>query len=581
MSEICLINENVPNAKQPDNITIKLKEHQLKLLQKCYDLENNTISDLVNKNVVNTKMGIIGDTVGSGKSLVILSLITQNNIYREDNNYTSYNELITLYKINSKIYNNKNTNILVVPHNIFIQWQEYIKIYTLIDTYYINTKKQLINIDYTKQLILISASMYNTFADNIEHLNFKFLRLIFDEADSINISRCRKVNANFYWFITSSINNLIYPTGLYYRDKTIIGIPKNGFIKDIFKSLQYANINRYIYLKNSDKLIKKSFDLPEPIINNIICKNTKIRNILQNIVSQDVQQMICAGDINGAIHSLGLEITNDTNLITIISNDLYSLLNNKKLELDLIEKREYRYNNKKITDIKKKEKEINEIEIKINQIKTRIEESNIDPITLDKIENPIIVKCCKQVFDFISITTLISMSENPKCPMCRTIITKDSLVSMNNGIISFKPLIEKAIEYNYLDYTKNENLEYIIKNKVQKNAKIIIFSKYNATFDDNILPILNSLNMNFKELKGHSTTIANIINKYKSIDENAIDILFLNAQYSGSGLNLENTTDIIIYHKMDKSLQTQVIGRAQRIGRKNQLKVWNLLYEDE
>ena len=41
------------------------------------------------------------------------------------------------------------------------------------------------------------------------------------------------------------------------------------------------------------------------------------------------------------------------------------------------------------------------------------------------------------------------------------------------------------------------------------------------------------------------------------------------------------TTDIIIYHKLDINTETQVIGRAQRYGRKAPLIINYLLYEHE
>ena len=52
-------------------------------------------------------------------------------------------------------------------------------------------------------------------------------------------------------------------------------------------------------------------------------------------------------------------------------------------------------------------------------------------------------------------------------------------------------------------------------------------------------------------------------------------------QNFGSGLNLQMTTDIIIYHKLTKSMEEQVIGRAQRIGRIDSLKVTYLQFDRE
>ncbi len=57
----------------------------------------------------------------------------------------------------------------------------------------------------------------------------------------------------------------------------------------------------------------------------------------------------------------------------------------------------------------------------------------------------------------------------------------------------------------------------------------------------------------------------------------------MNANYIGAGINIEQATDIIFFHKINKNLENQVIGRALRLDRnKNlQLNVYNLLYDFE
>jgi SNF2 family DNA or RNA helicase len=68
------------------------------------------------------------------------------------------------------------------------------------------------------------------------------------------------------------------------------------------------------------------------------------------------------------------------------------------------------------------------------------------------------------------------------------------------------------------------------------------------------------------------------MNRYKREE---VNLLAINSRFYGSGLNLENTTDIIMFHKFDSEVEKQVIGRAQRMGREKALKVWYLLYDNE
>jgi hypothetical protein len=583
---IYIINENENNAKQPEKINILLKPHQLKMLNKCLQLEQSKIINRENNNIIKTSIGIIGDKVGSGKSYIILGLICNN--YNINNNNMQIIHHNPLFKIYSDIYCKliyKNINILIVPHNIFQQWKLYINNIN-ISVEYIKTQNQLKDIQFNTELILISSTLYNKFADIVNNNKYIFSRVIFDEADSIKIPACKEIKSYFYWFVTSSIKNLLYPTGHYSWTNNLLnnirGICHNGFIKNTFVNLYQLDIHnnrqniKYIFLKNDDKLIKKSFTIPDPIIHHIICKNPTILNILNDIISDKIQKMINAGDIVSAIKEIDIQKTNETNLIKLVAMDLYNELDNKKIDLESIMKKNYKDLNKKENDINSINNEINILEDKINNIKNRLNDNNIDPITYEEIQNKIIVNCCKQLFDFESISKYISSTNNPKCPMCRTIISKDNLILIdnndNNLNINNDSLLNKELD-------KQDQLDLIFSNKIKNNARIIIFSEFSNTYE-NIINIMSKHNINFKEMKGNSNVINHIINWYKD-DENVKKVLFLNARYYGSGLNLENTSDLIIYHKMDTELEMQIIGRAQRCGRINILNIWKLLYENE
>lgn len=583
---IYIINENENNAKQPEKINILLKPHQLKMLNKCLQLEQSKIINKENNNIIKTSIGIIGDKVGSGKSYIILGLICNN--YNINNNNMQIIHHNPLFKIYSDIYCKliyKNINILIVPHNIFQQWKLYINNIN-ISVEYIKTQNQLKDIQFNTELILISSTLYNKFADIVNNNKYIFSRVIFDEADSIKIPACKEIKSYFYWFVTSSIKNLLYPTGHYCWINNLLnnirGICHNGFIKNTFVNLYQLDIHnnrqniKYIFLKNDDELIKKSFTIPDPIIHYIMCKNPTILNILNDIISDKIQKMINAGDIVSAIKEIDIQKTNETNLIKLVAMDLYNELDNKKIDLESIMKKNYKDLNKKENDINSINNEINILEDKINNIKNRLNDNNIDPITYEEIQNKIIVNCCKQLFDFESISKYISSTNNPKCPMCRTIISKDNLILIdnndNNLNINNDSLLNKELD-------KQDQLDLIFSNKIKNNARIIIFSEFSNTYE-NIINIMSKHNINFKEMKGNSNVINHIINWYKD-DENVKKVLFLNARYYGSGLNLENTSDLIIYHKMDTELEMQIIGRAQRCGRINILNIWKLLYENE
>jgi SNF2 family DNA or RNA helicase len=122
---------------------------------------------------------------------------------------------------------------------------------------------------------------------------------------------------------------------------------------------------------------------------------------------------------------------------------------------------------------------------------------------------------------------------------------------------------------------KTTNLEIIVQSKM--NAKILIFSCYDTSLMS-ITPILNKHGIKYDYLKGNGGHINNVIRNYKTGDTN---VLLVNTMYFGSGFNMENTTDIIMFHKFDSEIEKQVIGRAQRIGRTLPLNVWYLVHDNE
>ena len=69
-----------------------------------------------------------------------------------------------------------------------------------------------------------------------------------------------------------------------------------------------------------------------------------------------------------------------------------------------------------------------------------------------------------------------------------------------------------------------------------------------------------------------------LIERFKNND---INVLLLNTEYYGTGLNLQFATDIVLYHRFTKEFEEQIIGRAQRMGRTTKLNVYYLMYENE
>ena len=94
----------------------------------------------------------------------------------------------------------------------------------------------------------------------------------------------------------------------------------------------------------------------------------------------------------------------------------------------------------------------------------------------------------------------------------------------------------------------------------------------------NIINILKKNEFRYASIKGPVDHIRKTLQRYKEED---VNVLLLNSRLYGSGMNLEFTTDVIMFHKVDSEIEKQIIGRAQRYPRTNALNVHYFLYDNE
>ena len=200
----------------------------------------------------------------------------------------------------------------------------------------------------------------------------------------------------------------------------------------------------------------------------------------------------------------------------------------------------------------------------MNLIEERINESSLCMICLENPENKTITKCCQNSFCLNCLTQWCKRKNN--CPLCK------HTLNIENDVYIVNSKEKKQVKQ---DPTKLQGLHNILTSKFNKDSKFLIFSDYENSFNE-IENILEDLSINYARLKGNS--INKNVDKYKNGN---LQVLLINSSNYGSGLNLENTTDLIMFHKFENELETQVIGRAQRLGRKNSLNVYYLLNKNE
>jgi hypothetical protein len=305
---------------------------------------------------------------------------------------------------------------------------------------------------------------------------------------------------------------------------------------------------------------------------NVICRAPLTQRIVSAAVPAEVQQLLHGGDIAGAISALGVKTEDATSLIDAVTLNLKKELKRLRDTYAFKESQEYATAQSKDNALKSLDEKIKRTEESIKNIQDRIEgfKNEMCPICYDEPSQPLVTPCCSRVFCGQCILTCITRS--PACPMCRTQIpikglTKFVLKKEETVIVEAEPAeqLEK----------KSDALLRIFKENPE--GRFLVFGRYDNPFtaiEDGVA----SLGLRVKQLKGNKDSVASTLRAFQSGD---LRCLLLNSHYAGSGLNITAATHVILLHAMTHEEEKQILGRSQRLGRKDPLTFIKLLNKDE
>lgn len=559
------LNEQSNAIAQPVGLKLELMEHQKRSIFAMIDLESHgkvgakNILFFGNENkdlIINTKIGILGDLMGAGKSFIVIALCLMKKYVETREIYYSSDKYVNIQRIFENCINSK-TNLIIIPDHLELQWTEFFKVSSEIVTmvYNKNTVKNNTKfiINDNVDIILVTSDMFSKFI--IEFPNINWNRIFIDEADSIKIQD-HELLANFIWLITGT------PSG--------IAVSKSKYIKNIFgKNINW--ITDVLTVKNNNEYLKSSLNLPA--INRIVtnCNTPTELTILKDFIPNSVIQMINAGNIQEAVKALNCHVDTKDNIFVVIRHGIENNIYNKKLDIETEEKK--KLNGLKLEEslikIKRLKKSICNLESRLKAIQTKIKESEeqICPVCMGEIEkNPVLLNCCGTFFCLECLAFAGKGKHN--CMFCMAPIDKKSIHVIKNN--SDNDQLKK--KKTFVLKNKIDALMDIISNST---GGVLVFANFHETFEK-IKDVINTNNITNDILKGNS--IAKTLEKFNN---KKIKVLMLNAANFGAGLNLQSATDIVIYHRFTNEIEEQVIGRAQRIGRTSKLNVHYLIHENE
>lgn len=541
---------------QPKSFKTKLFYHQLRAV-KLMEEQENQFEFIKNGQRIVRRVNVLGDMTGFGKTYEMLALIarTKNRWIKLRRN----EELLFHMYDNEKepITKIKRIDVYITPLHLIRQLEQEVILRTNIK--YVKFEKHA---DFSQELgnadlVLLCNSVASTFLScNKQPL----YRIIIDEADTTKLPRSEifmSLKVEFFWLMTATYQSFLQPQvdlGSVFLTK-LVNTP--GF---------KANFEHFL-VKNSDQMILDSFSRNfEVIETEYQCRTSTLINSMLQYVDDDIQDDLRNGKISTAMNKLGAKKTG--NLSKVIQNNIEQEIKRNK-------------NN---------EKEIERLNKKLQNLLSDIKKLAQEPCIIcydecsdgEQATDCTVTPCCQHLAcSECLVQWIIQCKKTHKalnCPCCRMPMSADGLMYLASEVVDEEDdrlkiendsiVVEETTD-NFVDnakkvtadITKEGKISAIIKNN--PNGYFLIYSELHQMTE-----IAHEIGSQAREVKGSRIEQEKIIDGYQ---KGLYRYLFMNPLSKAAGLNLEMTTDIIMFKRYKKETMIQIRGRALRMNRKNNI----------
>ena len=614
---------NHPQISQPAAIKIPLRDHQRTLAAACAGHEARMLAGITQydssgrKYITRGSVGLIGDPVGAGKSLSVLAYIAhmKETCPPSVKNISFVrNSSVDGFTIHHRTYDtadsNNCKNLILVPYSLIPQWRGYLKTQTTLEPYIVRAHADLSGNGFIEgirkaDVTLVSSTLYAEFMERIEETSLWWERFFVDEADSIKISRSRNLatpTTLFKWFITASWANIIldqvnlnrdgmerfiqeqhcrdyHPASVNWLADYLHNYPSFYTYHNSYRSSAYFGHgihisipNSYInILQNDTEYYRRSFSMPPVHVHTWVCRRSAMNAALRGLVDPNIQQLIDADDIGGALDSLHLQSRTVGNLLEAVEARYMKDIHNIQTTISYRESMEYVSERHKEEALAALRRSKERAETQLAAFRERLgalksESPELCPICYDTPTDVIYTPCCQHIYCAGCI--LKCLRTNGSCPMCRAKLGAGHLVRLE------KEKKEEPKEEPKEPKKRDKLLEVL---KANPKGRFLVFSHHDNPFD-NFGIDCDDAKISYRILKGNAQVIAKAVDDF---EKGKLQVLFLNSRELGVGMNLVSATDVILYHALTPEEEKQVVGRALRMGRVAPLHVHKLHHAGE
>ena len=591
-------------ASDPPGAGVRLFPHQRASLHAMNQLETagGISSPECPEERLKTRIGVLGDKPGAGKSFVMLALAISGRRASDFNGFHEYSISAHASVIRRDTRNFTTTSLIVIPHGLSKQWGEYLDKYMPggANHILINRRKQFPELTderlrtgfYT--VVVVTTTMLPALVSRLNGpLNLRVSRVFYDECDGIDVKHSSYIHAGFYWFVSASFHNLLTPRGGMVtlpdgNTVTVYGY-YNSHLRAFFDPFQTVNealVKRLAVFCDED-FIDRSLNLPEPVVSTVLCKTPYSVRVLSGNVRASIIRALNAGDVDSAIRNMGAFVDTESNIVSAVVERYKMEKRALEARLSYIDDYVYQTRGQREAERARCTSRIAQLERNLSTISERVKDSVTCPICYEDFQAKTIVPCCQNSFCLMCITNWVnSRSGQSLCPICKQPVLLETCMVCRDGIGGGR---EGACGDEDPAYTvggvnfvrlgeKMENLRLLLQG-TGDDRKFLIFSEYDYILEQSISRTLASIGVQYGMLKRNIHTINKVVNEFK---RGSLRVLLINSANYGCGMNLPEATDVVIMHKLNEGKSyKQVVGRAQRCQRTTPLNVWRFFNEHE
>lgn len=563
-----------------ERICTPLKGHQITMLQAMQLLERGQVDICPEVARIHTRFGIIGDPVGSGKTLVALAACATFAPPSVPSRFISSTESMVPIAIEHLPVQTHeedfSNNLIVVPHHLEHQWIDELRTRTTLSWVQLN-RKSIASLDRIEDLknydviLCKNTILRSLWKECVQRKkSIRFTRIFVDEADTVSLPKLSPldgpISAKFYWMMTGTPENIAmlhprYPlTQWGLRNFNLVQRLAHEVPWNVLEALRYTDA---VILKNDPEWIRQCIHLDDPIYHRYVTACPRNVHVLRGIIPE--QSLLCLqmDDIQGALSYMDL-VSDESMLIQNVTQQFRKTLTYEERRLELA--CESGLPERERTPIRRR---IDSLQGKIKCIEDRLQKCDECPICYDSISSRtdayMVVRCCKNKLCLRCLAQICQT--NPTCPFCKMDIQKETIWAVRsenmNGTVPDRDLNRTP--------TKTEMFRRILQDTTaDPERRILVFSESDGTWT-NVVTTLESMCLPFRVGRGTSDEVRRRVQDFR---DGKVRVLLLNSTVMGAGLNLQFVTDIVIYHTpSSQTLERQMVGRANRQGRTKPLHV--------